>query len=41
AASNAMLFPPKYWYEEKAKCYYRIQTTIEQLKQAMAAEAES
>lgn len=41
AASGAMLFPPKYWNEEKAKCYYRIQTTIEQLKQAMAAETES
>lgn len=41
AASNAMLFPPRYWNAQKAKCYYRIQTTIEKLKQAMAAEAES
>lgn len=38
AASDQMLFPRTYWNELKAKSYYRIQTTIENLKLAMAAE---
>jgi hypothetical protein len=40
AVSGAMLFPRRYWNEQKAKCYYRIQTTIEQFKEAMSAKAE-
>lgn len=41
AASGAMLFPPRYWNDEKAKCYYRIQTTIEKFKETMNKVAES
>ena len=41
AASGSVLFPGRYWNEQKAKCYYRIQTTIEILKQAMSAGTES
>jgi len=40
-ASGPMAFPSRYWNAQKAKCYYRIQTTIEKLKQAMSAGAES
>lgn len=40
-ASGPVLFPALYWNAQKAKCYYRIQTTIERLKQAMTANAES
>ncbi len=40
AASGGMLFPPKYWEEEKAKCYYRIETTIEQLKEDMYRKSD-
>lgn len=39
AASGAVGFPAQYWNEQKAKCYYRIQTTIEKLKEAMQDEA--
>lgn len=41
AASGNMLFPPKYWNDQKAKCYYRVQTTIEQFKEAMNKDIES
>jgi len=40
AASGAVVFPTKYWNDQKAKCYYRIQTTIEQFKEAMKRPAE-
>jgi hypothetical protein len=35
AACGGRLFPSRYWNEQKAKCYYMVQTTIEQLKEAM------
>jgi hypothetical protein len=35
--SDAMFFPGRYWNALKSKCYYRIVTTIENLKEAMAA----
>ncbi|WP_170234037.1 hypothetical protein [Segetibacter aerophilus] len=34
--SGGILFPRQYWDEQKAKCYYKIQTMIEKLKLAMA-----
>lgn len=40
-ASGAILFPRQYWNAEKARCYYRIQNTIERLKEAMNRHAES
>ena len=40
-ASGPVLFPSRYWNAQKAKCYYRIQNTIEKLKHAMAEQAES
>ncbi|MDQ6814356.1 MAG: DUF4468 domain-containing protein [Bacteroidota bacterium] len=35
AAAGGMAFPLRYWNEQKAKCYYRVQSTIEKLKLAM------
>lgn len=35
ATSGGVLFPLRYWNEQKGKCYYQLQTTIEQLKEAM------
>jgi hypothetical protein len=35
AASGRLAFPNKYWDDQKAKCYYRIETTIERLKETI------
>lgn len=36
AACGRLAFPTQYWDDQKAKCYYRIETTIERLKETMA-----
>lgn len=36
AAIGGRLFPSRYWSQQKARCYYLVQTTIEQLKEAMS-----
>ncbi|HEX8460451.1 MAG TPA: DUF4468 domain-containing protein, partial [Segetibacter sp.] len=38
--SGGMLFPQKYWNEEKAKTFYKIQTTIEQLKETISKNGQ-
>lgn len=35
AAAGGLAFPNRYWDEVKAKCFYNVQTTIEQLKEFM------
>ena len=40
AEIGGALFPRKYWQNLRSRVYYRIQTTIEQLKEAIASQLE-
>jgi hypothetical protein len=41
AASGGVLFPRHYWHKVKSECYYKTQTTIEQLKESFLKNIEA
>lgn len=39
--AGGYIFPTKYWYQLKAKCFYNVQMTVERIKEAMDKKTES